>query len=54
MAQTAGTTGIRTIDSRQNVQATDFFSLDGRQQPSLRRGLNIVRMADGTTKKIIY
>lgn len=47
-------TGIRTVDSRLNAQATDFFSVDGRQQSSLRRGLNIVRMSDGTTKKIIY
>ena len=47
------TTGIRTIDNP-NVVSTSFFTLDGRQQQSFRRGLNIVRMADGTTKKVIY
>ena len=45
-------TGIRIINNP-NVVGNRFFGLDGREQPSLRRGLNIVRMADGTTKKVI-
>lgn len=53
MAVDANATGIRTIHNP-NVVGNRFFTLDGREQPSLRRGLNIVRMADGTTKKIIY
>jgi len=53
MAVDASTTGIRTINNP-NVVGNSFFTLDGRQQPSLRRGVNIVRMADGITKKIIY
>jgi hypothetical protein len=47
------TTGIRTINNP-NVVESRFFGLDGREQPSLRRGMNIVRTADGTTKKFIY
>jgi hypothetical protein len=47
------TTGINTINTNRNA-SNRFFNLDGREQPSLRRGMNIVRMADGTTKKIIY
>jgi hypothetical protein len=51
MAVTA--TGISTQNT---PEATDnsFFTLDGCRQPSLRRGLNIVRTADGSAKKIIY
>ena len=45
-------TAVRTIQNP-NVVETAFFSLDGRQQPSLRHGLNIVRTADGSIKKII-
>lgn len=52
MAVDASTTGINTINNS-HVTGNRFFTLDGREQPSLRRGLNIVRMADGTTKKII-
>ena len=52
MAVDAGATGIRTIQNP-NVVNSSFFTLDGRQQPSLRRGLNIVRTADGTIKKIV-
>ena len=44
-------TGIRTINNPNVVNS--FFTVDGRQHPSIRRGLNIVRQADGTTKKII-
>ena len=47
------TTGISQLSTANSQQPTAFFTLDGREQPSLRRGMNIVRMADGTTKKII-
>ena len=45
------TTGIHQHQTP-NTQTT-FFTPDGHQQPALRRGLNIVRMGDGNTKKII-
>lgn len=47
------TTGISQQSTANSQQPIAFFTLDGREQPSLRRGMNIVRMADGTTKKII-
>ena len=46
-------TGVIQKPTANSQQPTAFFTLDGREQPSLRRGMNIVRMADGTTKKII-
>lgn len=36
-----------------NAKATQFFSLDGRQMSRLSRGINIVRMSDGTFRKVM-
>ena len=36
----------------QKVEA--IYSIDGRRLPRLQRGLNIVRMSDGTTRKVYY
>ena len=36
-----------------NAKATQFFSLDGRQMSRLSRGMNIVRMSDGTYRKVM-
>ena len=46
-------TGISQI-SAEDSHATTFFTIDGRQHAQKQRGLNIVRMADGNIKKIIY
>ena len=54
IAVDANTTGILQLPTANSQQPIAFFTLDGREQPSPRRGMNIVRMADGTTKKIIY
>ena len=32
---------------------TRYYSIDGRQQDGLTRGINIVRMSDGTYRKIL-
>ena len=48
------TTGVVQRPMGNGQETTAFFTIDGREQPSLRRGMNIVRMADGTVKKIIY
>ena len=34
--------------------STTIYSPDGRRLPRLQRGLNIVRMSDGTTRKVYY
>ncbi|MBR1547141.1 MAG: hypothetical protein IJ637_00225 [Prevotella sp.] len=54
MAVDSGTDGIRTLNNPYVVGTSSFFTVDGRQQPALRRGLNIVRQGDGSCKKVIY
>ncbi len=46
-------TGISQV-STDSTTTTVFFTVDGRQHTQMQRGLNIVRMADGNIKKIIY
>ena len=46
-------TGISQV-STNSSQTTAFFTVDGRQHAQMQRGLNIVRMNDGSIKKIIY
>lgn len=46
------TTGIS--NTSKDLTATDFFTIDGRRNSQMQRGLNIVRMNDGSIKKIIY
>ena len=53
MAQDAGITGVLSVAVPQQ-QTEQCYDLQGRQQSSFRPGLNIVRMSDGSTKKIIY
>ena len=51
------TTGITALAKEGKPVSTSFFSVDGKQQPALKRGLNIVRttLDDGSvvTKKIV-
>lgn len=44
-------TGIRSAEF--DAQAIEAYDLNGRKQSALQRGLNIIRMTDGTTKKVI-
>lgn len=47
-------TGIETIKpATSNAQATAIYDVNGVRQNSLTKGINIVKMSDGTTKKII-
>lgn len=50
---------IESTTDIDNLYADDsrveaIYSTDGRRFPRLQRGLNIVRMSDGTTRKIRY
>ena len=46
------TTGIKEVNS--NVTRTvQYYSIDGKRIATPQRGLNIIKMSDGTTKKII-
>ena len=47
-------TGVVQRPMANSQEPSAFFTVDGREQPSLRRGMNIVRMADGSVKKILY
>ena len=47
------TTGIATHRSTLDAQPTAIYTTDGRRLNSLQRGVNIVRMADGRTIKIV-
>ena len=46
-------TGISQASTKDS-KATAFFTVDGRRNTQMQRGLNIVRMSDGSIKKIIY
>ena len=46
-------TGINQV-STDSSTTTAFFTVDGRQHAQMQRGLNIVRMSDGSIKKLIY
>ena len=47
-----GTTGINDVENNK-LQETKRYSFDGRILSSRRKGLNIIRMGDGTIKKVI-
>lgn len=48
------TTGIEAVrQSAAGVHATARYTLDGQRVVTPRRGLNIVRMSDGTTRKVM-
>lgn len=46
-------TGIEKIVNNQTVGAKEYFTLDGRQVAGPQKGLNIIRMSDGTTRKVV-
>ena len=37
----------------ETADATEIFSLDGVKQTALRKGFNIVKFSDGSTKKVL-
>lgn len=45
-------TEIKSVRSNE-IKEKCFYSLDGKHTSTPRRGLNIIRMSDGTTKKVI-
>ncbi len=48
------TTGIRNINEQDNaIAVTGIYTIDGKRLDKMQRGLNIVRMSDGTTRKIV-
>ena len=46
-------TGINVLMNTKGISVKDRYTLDGKQLSQPQRGLNIVRMSDGTTKKVV-
>lgn len=47
------TTGINTVNTADNSTVTEIYTLGGARVNSLQKGINIVRLANGKTVKII-
>ena len=46
-------TGVATATTEANANIQAIYSTDGKRLNELQRGLNIVRMSNGTTQKIL-
>jgi len=47
-------TGVEGVtNDAENVIMTDCYTIDGRQVSAPQKGLNIIKMSDGTTKKVV-
>lgn len=46
-------TGIQTVDTDSTIGQKTYYTLDGKRLNAPVRGINIVRMADGTTQKVV-
>ena len=46
-------TGIITPAATQQPSIVECYDLNGRRSSLLQRGVNIIKMSDGTTKKIV-
>ena len=46
-------TGVEAVRTDEPAAVSEIYSADGRRQSQMRCGLNIIRMTDGTTKKVI-
>ena len=45
--------GISQTETSATATVSAIFSLDGSRQPRMQQGVNIVKMSDGTTRKVI-
>ena len=46
-------TAVNQIETDTDAQVMGIYTLDGKRQPQLQRGMNIIRMSDGSVKKIL-
>ncbi len=46
-------TGIENIEKGETIKDAQYYGLDGRHKAILEKGINIIRMSDGTTRKVI-
>ncbi len=45
--------GITESIKNNSVDVTGYYTIDGKKIISLQRGINIIRLSDGTVKKVI-
>lgn len=48
-----GETAILGVDASGKVYEKQFYSLDGKQLSAPQKGINVVKMSDGTSKKVL-
>ena len=53
MPEYVDTSGISTVQTGDDVTSQQHYSIDGRQLPASQKGLNIIRMADGSIRKVV-
>ena len=46
-------TDILSLKTYDNINPVDIYSIDGKRKSQPQRGLNIIRLSNGTTKKVI-
>ena len=46
-------TDILSLKTNDNIYPVNIYTIDGKRKSQPQRGLNIIRMGDGTTKKVI-
>jgi len=46
-------TGIAAQQMGKDVKVVDAYQLNGQKRNGVQRGLNIIRMSDGTTRKVV-
>lgn len=46
-------TDILSLKTNDNINSVEIYTIDGKRKSQLQRGLNIIRMSNGTTKKVI-
>ena len=47
------TTAIDAVEVDRNADVRNIYDASGRQTDSARKGLNIIRMSDGTVRKVM-
>ena len=48
-----GTTAIEGVETDAAATPTALFSAGGQRRATMQKGMNIVRMSDGTTRKVM-
>lgn len=47
------TTGIERMTNEKDLQEKAVYNLNGQKLPAKQRGVNIIKMSDGSTRKVV-